>query len=268
MKAEYIYEQGSGTVNEDNFVISSDMAAVFDGATSLDKKKDEHGKTGGGYASGIARQVFLNNNDSLVNLADKANSAILKKMTEKGVDIRDRTHLWSTSAAVVRIKNNTAEWVQTGDSLVMLIYEDGSYRIPVKTYNHDRDTLIMWKKTAETTDRSVFDVLNHQIKKVRCNMNRTYGVLNGETAYSDFLCTGSESIKGLSHILVFTDGLFIPCKDPDNREDFDLFVKLFRLNGLSGIREHVRSLELSDPECRMYPRFKPHDDIAAVSIAL
>lgn len=267
-KIEYIHEQGTGRINEDALSLNSNMFAVFDGATSLNGTIYDGGKTGGYYASRIARQVFKHNNDSLHNLAGKANSAILHKMLEKGVNVFDKTALWSTSAAVVRIKDNTVEWIQTGDSLLMLIYEDGSYNVPIKNYGHDSETLLMWKGMAKQTNKRIFEALEDQIKKVRGDMNVTYGVLNGEHTYSDFLNSGAESLEGVRHILLFTDGLFVPSTNPESNGNFDTFVHLFLEGGLPAIRNHVRCLEASDPECRTYPRFKSHDDIAAVSISL
>jgi serine/threonine protein phosphatase PrpC len=267
IKTEYIHEKGAGSINEDSLSLNGNMFAVFDGATSLNGETYDDGKTGGFYASHIARPVFNRNNDTLHNLANKANMKISDKMLEQGVNVSDKTALWSTSAAVVRIKDNSVEWIQTGDSLLMLIYKNGSYKIPIQNYNHDMETLLMWKSMAEQTEKHIFEALEDQIKQVRADMNVTYGVLNGETNYDDFLNSGYESLEGVAHILLFTDGLFIPSKNPENDGDFDTFVELFHEGGLSAIRNHVRSLEESDPKCKTYPRFKPHDDIAAVSIS-
>jgi len=40
------------------------------------------------------------------------------------------------------------------------------------------------------------------------------------------------------------------------------------VGGLQAVRNHVRRLQQEDPTCRKYPRFKQHDDIAAVAIQL
>lgn len=72
----------------------------------------------------------------------------------------------------------------------------------------------MWKSMAEQTDQRIFEALEDQIKKVRADMNVAYGALNGETMYSEFLNSGAESLEGVRHILLFTNGLFIPTNDP------------------------------------------------------
>lgn len=267
IKTDYIHEKGSGRINEDALSLNGKLFGVFDGATSLDRTTYDGDITGGYYASSIASDIFMQNNDTLIKMADKANTAIFKKMIEKGVNVSDRNTLWSTSAAVVKIDNNRVHWVQTGDSLLLLIYEDGSYRIPVSGYDHDTETLRMWKDIAQTTDKSILEVLGNQIRKIRADMNVTYGVLNGEESYSEFLNSGTESLDGVTHILLFTDGLFIPSNNPGAPPDFSTFVRIFLDGGLTELRNHVRSLEASDPDCRNYPRFKQHDDIAAVALS-
>lgn len=268
MKTEYIHEQGTGRLNEDSIALNGNMFGVFDGATSLNKKTFENGKTGGFMASCIAQEVFEKNNDSLENLAQKANCAIYNKMIESDVNISDKVSLWSTSAAVVKIDNDIIEWLQIGDSLLLFIYKDGSFEIPIKYYDHDSETLSLWKNIAYKTDKQISQVMDRQIKKVRTAMNVDYGVLNGEKDFSGFVKSGKEKLKDLSHILIFTDGLFIPSSEPQNRNNFDEFVDLFFKGGLTEIRNHVRNIEQSDPDCRVYPRFKTHDDIAAVALTI
>lgn len=268
MKTDMIHEKGSGRVNEDAVSLTGNLFGVFDGATSLTRATYENDKTGGFLASRIARDTFLNNDGPLSGLAHKANTAIYQKMLEQGVNVSDKAALWSTSCAVVRIIKDHIEWVQTGDSLLLLIYEDGSYHIPITDYDHDRETLLMWKAMAHSSgEKKIFDLLMDQIRKIRSEMNVNYGVLNGEADYARFLNTGKTPRNHVKHILLFTDGLFLPSAHPEQDQDFSTFVSIFLNGGLKALRDHVRDIERSDPECRTYPRFKPHDDIAAVSIS-
>ncbi len=265
MKTNFILEQGSGRANEDAISVNGSMFGVFDGATSLDSRLYENGKTGGYLAADTAKKIFSENSGALVHLAEKANRAIYHKMLENNVTVSDKNALWSTSAAVVRISNNKLEWFQIGDSLILLIYNDGTFHIPVSDYDHDSETLLMWKAIAQNTDAPVIEALKEQIRDVRSKMNIDYGVLNGESAYSHFVRKGREDLHNLSHVILFTDGLFIPSEDPQKTE-FDTFVHLFHKGGLPEIRDHVRLMEKTDPLCKIYPRFKPHDDIAAIAL--
>ena len=50
--------------------------------------------------------------------------------------------------------------------------------------------------------------------------------------------------------------------------DWRSFVNIYRQGGLQALRDHVRCLQCQDPTLKKYPRFKLHDDIAAVAIKL
>ncbi|CCO23411.1 protein phosphatase 2C domain-containing protein [Maridesulfovibrio hydrothermalis] len=267
MLVESIYEQGTGVMNEDFHIVNGSLFGVFDGATSLTPATYEQGCTGGFLASNIAGQVFESNDDSLPKLAEKANFAICDAMLERGVDISDKGHLWSTSAAVVRINKETFEWIQIGDCLVLVIYEDGTHELLADNFDHDTETLKLWKDVAHTTDAPIATALKDQILKVRSQMNVAYGVLSGEKDALSFLRYGKKKLRNISNILIFTDGLFLPKCDPETREDFGLFADLYLQGGLSCIRDYIRQTEQTDIHCRKFPRFKTHDDIAAISIS-
>ena len=112
----------------------------------------------------------------------------------------------------------------------------------------------------------IHDELADEIRAVRMNMNRTYGVLNGEHEALSFLNSGAESLEGISDILLFSDGLMLPAKNPAGSFDLEKFTDLYSLTGVSGIRNYIRSLQRDDPRCYEYPRFKQYDDISAISL--
>ncbi len=267
MKVEHIFEKGVGKINEDAFFINGKQFGVFDGATSLNATVYEDGNTGGYLASEIAKNTFRKNGASLKKLAGMANSKIRLAMLKKGIDVSEKTALWSTSAAVVRIYASRFEWVQTGDCLILAILKDGSHKILTSHNNHDLETLRMWKAFSKTTNNDIFSALKPQIIKVRNQMNVRYGSLSGEKEALDFINHGSMALEDIGHIIIFSDGLFIPADEPENKEDFSLFSELFKKGGLKNIRNYVRGLEETDNECKKYPRFKKHDDIAAVSLS-
>ncbi len=262
-----IHEQGTGRINEDALLLENNLFGVFDGATSLDKTTFEREMTGGYLASTIAGDKFRSNDAPLFDLACKANTAIFHEMVSKGVNVSEKENLWSTSVAVGRVADGTFDWVQSGDSLILVIHEDNSHTLLIRDYDHDTETLKMWKESADGRSGTILDEMNGQIRKVRAGMNINYGVMNGEEEALNFLRHGRVDLKGVKHILMFTDGLFIPREDPETNTDFEQLVALFLEGGLDAVRNHVRSLEKTDPECRIYPRFKTHDDIAAISLS-
>lgn len=267
MKFEFVHEKGTGNINEDIYLAEKNIFGVFDGATSLDGARYEKGLTGGYMASAIAAGAFAQNNTTLTDLAYKANCQIRECMEMNGVDLAVKEKLWSTGAAVIRINPQSLSWIQTGDCIIIIIFQDKTWKLPFKGFNHDYETLKMFKSRGYSTENSDPCYYN-QIKNVRRKMNIEYGVLNGEDSFKNFLNHGEENLDNISEILIFTDGLFLPSEKPQREFCFDEFMKIYFKKGLSGLKGHVRMIEDRDPECIKYPRFKHHDDIAAISVKL
>lgn len=263
---ETLLEQGSGNMNEDVLLQSGNLYGVFDGATSLKKSGNISDKTGGLLAAESAARIFSRNGGTLRQLGANANYTIRELMQAQGVDLNRRRHLWSTSCMVIRIDRDEIEWFQIGDSLALILYADGSHRLLADPIDHDRETLRLWKERGPSATGTIQENLADQICKVRKGMNIHYGVLNGEPQALDFVRHGRESLAGVTDILLYTDGLFLPRTDPEQPEDLDTFVRLYRQGGLKLIHKKIRELQKDDPRCITYPRFKIHDDIAAIAL--
>lgn len=262
MEIEHILEKGSARLNEDALIIKNNIYGVFDGASSLDNAFFEGDKTGGLMASSTAGNVFSKNHFPLLQLGCEANHAILSKMLAHKVDLSRRQSLWSTSAAVVRLHDNKMEWLQTGDAYIIIIYNNGSHKILVEREDHDYETLLMLKKN--NSQKAV--EFKNQVKKIRLGMNRTYGVFNGEENAINFINSGFLPLDDVKTILLFTDGLQVPSSTPEKTKDFQGFIDLYQKLGLQGLKNHIREIEALDPDIKNYPRFKCHDDIAAIAI--
>lgn len=262
-----LLEKGSGEFNEDVLLEEGDILGVFDGATSLDKRRFHEGQTGGLLAARTAAQSFQDHRSPLDQLAEEANQNIQNAQLDKSIGLDERHKLWSTSFAVVHLDGNRLEYCQTGDALILFIFQDGSYKVLTPDIDIDRETLHLWKKTPVAPDSLIQEVLAEQIHKVRLEMNISYGVLNGEPEALEFIRHGYEDLTDISDILLFTDGLQLPRENPLEEQNWQSFVELYRQGGLQGVRDHVRHLQQQDPACRKYPRFKIHDDIAAVAIS-
>ena len=265
---ETLLEKGSGTLNEDVLFQSDALFGVFDGATSLDKRKFAGNLTGGLLAARIAAQTFEKGYGNLALLADQANHRIRNSLLAENVSLSERHRLWSTSLAVVRLAEDHFEYCQTGDAVILLILDDGGYHLVTPAVDIDRETLHLWKQSQAPETTTIHDLLAEQIHRVRLQMNVSYGVLNGEPEAMNFLHHGSRELAGISDILLFTDGLFLPRENPLQGDDWQCLADLYLGGGLQGVRNHVRRLQQEDPACRKYPRFKQQDDIAAVAIQL
>lgn len=263
-----LYEQGSGSFNEDVLIEADPLFGVFDGATSLDGKRYLDGRTGGRLAAEIAAEVFKTTSGSLFERAEQANKQIAKALRDQGIESDERHRYWSSSLAVVKIEDNQLHFCQTGDAHILLIDDEANPRLVTKEIDIDSETLSLWKNMDVPPGSSIHELLASQIRKVRLQMNRTYGVLNGEPEAMDFIHHGTVSLNNIRHILLFTDGLLLPQSQPQMRQDWRAMSELYAKGGLSAIHKRVRTLQQSDPECRLYPRFKCHDDIAAIALDL
>lgn len=255
-----------GKRKEDTCLMKDNIFGVFDGFNSLDRFIDKDGKTGGLIAATIARDNFLENNKDLKELTIEANQRIKERMFALNIDINKKTGLWGTMVAVVRIKNNSFEWVQLGDSLILVIYKDNSFKLLVEDYDHDKEVLSVWKELANQKKENIRELIDSTLRENRSEINEIFGGLTGEEKSISFLKTGEENLENVKHILLFTDGLFIPKEDPLEADDWNMFVKLFLEGGLKYIKDFVRGLEKEDPNCWKYPRYKQYDDITGISI--
>ena len=266
-KVRSLLEKGSGEFNEDVLLEEGNLLGVFDGATSLDIRRFQDGLPGGLLAARTAAETFYGNRCPLDQLAKDANQNIQKAQSDESIGLDERHKLWSTSLAVVHLNGNQLEYCQTGDALILFVLNDGSYKVITPDIDIDRDTLQLWKEMQVSPGARIHEVLAEQIHKIRLEMNISYGVLNGEPEALDFIRHGYEDLTNVSDVLLFTDGLHLPRENPLEEHDWQSFVELYLQGGLQAVRDHVRHLQRQDPACRKYPRFKTHDDIAAVAIS-
>ncbi len=265
---ETLLEKGSGVLNEDVLLETGYLFGVFDGATSLEKRRFAGDLTGGLLAARIAAFTFQKGRGGLKHLADLANRRIRDSFLTENVSMAERHLLWLTSLAVIHLDENRFEYCQTGDAVILLILGDGGYRLVTPETDIDRETLHHWQKVSAMQTGTIQNLLADRIHQVRLQMNVSYGVLNGEPEALSFVQHGYHDLAGVSDILLFTDGLFLPKENPLDGDDWQCLVNIYRTAGLGAVRNHVRRLQNEDPRCRKYPRFKQHDDIAAVTIHL
>lgn len=262
-----ISDKGSGIINEDRALIGVGIFGVFDGATSLNKYQQNDGKTGGYLAAEIARETFEKNNKPLIELFKEANDNIERNMNSRGINTSDSANRWDTSVALVKMVADGIEWIRIKDSLILIIKKDGSIELLGEYFDHDLEIMKKWRKAASSRENNIFELLKPMTVANRQMANMTYGAMNGQRAAENFIQTGSYPLDDVEHILIFTDGAFIPKEDPESDDDWSLLADIFVKSGLEGIKSYVRKIEEADPNCWKYPRFKQHDDLTIVSLS-
>lgn len=267
MHISFIHEKGVKNINEDSILIGKNIFGVFDGADGMSKFKDSEGRTGGLLASTITKNVFAGNHQSLLNLAAKANNRIRSEMLKNNIDISNKDNLWCTNAAVVRLQKNQFEWFQVSDAVIIVIYADKTFEPIIDEVTHDDEILVSWKKFADQGTEDIRQRLDGKIKDVRIRINIAYGFLTGEAEAEKFFKSGIHSLDNIKHILVFTDGFFLPKQDSCAPDDWQMLVDFYLKGGLEYVRDYIRDKEANDLQCWKYPRTKVHDDMSAVAIS-
>ncbi len=263
-----ITSKGSSALNEDALAVNerTGIFAVFDGASSLTSFSDSKGRTGGFLAANIAREVFENEDKELVDLVRETNSRIRKAMLDAGINASDKLNLWVTAAAAIKIGKDSFDWIQVSDTLILVLYKDGRHKLLVNDYDHDQGVLTLMAQLARDGVEDPRAAITKPLERLRRQLNVTYGFIAGESSVR-FLKSGTESLKGVEEIILFSDGLLIPKAVPKEPDDIDTLVKEYRKGGLRGWLGYVRNLALSDPKMLKYPRFKPYDDATAISVS-
>lgn len=269
MKIEYVLDKGSGEMNEDSLLISKSIFGVFDGLTSLTKYKDNLGISGGLIASKLVKNEFETNASlPLANIVKTALRKLEGVMIDRNIDLSKKEERLSTTLSAVRISNDILEYIQVGDSPIIIMLKDGTHEVIMSSNNSDKKALLLWMKLTHEEgirewwkDKRMMD----QLLKDRQGANVRFGTLNGEKEVFKFIKTGTRKVNNIKNILITTDGLFLPQENPSEGEKIKELIDLYQKIGLQKLKDYVREIEIKDIQFK-YPRFKQHDDIAAISI--
>ena len=263
--------QGVGKLNEDAVVINDRLGiyGVLDGSTSLVPFESNDGKTGGFLASRFVKEHIesLDESSCLHSVLDRANHYLGEEMKNHGIAIDEKERLWCTAASIVQVTEHHLYFAQTGDTMILAVYEDGIRVLTQPQIEHvDRKALEKWIKMIQSGvhfQEELFAEIKEQLKENRylANTREGYGVLNGEFDAVEFVEYGRVNRQGLLHVLLFTDGLFLPKEVvPDEAHYWEFITNMLVRKGLKGYIDDLVALEETDPECIQYPRFKKSDD--------
>ncbi|MFD1738645.1 hypothetical protein ACFSCX_19170 [Bacillus salitolerans] len=280
MKIERITFKGVRELNEDSLIINNDIQVygVADGVSSLVSFYDKDNRTGGYIASNEVKSYIesLTVSHSLLSDLEMINNRLLKKMLNNNINVLRKEHLWGTALAVVKVSEDSVEYAQTGDCMILAVYQDNSEIRPLTRLQvvHLEDVAIAkWRRSVregltkrEDLIKRVEDILISN--RLKSNTKDGYGVLNGEEEAIKYIEYGKINRTRLKHLLVMTDGLFLPKEIiPDQINYWEYITKAILEKGIQQYALDLIKLEESDPECLKYPRFKKSDDKAGIVIS-
>ncbi|MBB6633364.1 protein phosphatase 2C domain-containing protein [Cohnella thailandensis] len=275
---EEITRKGVGLLNEDAIISrpQANLYGVLDGVSSLVPYLNSKKETGGFIAANLVKNYFESVAE-LGSLADRlveANDLLREQMILENIDLRKKDELWGAAAAIVRVQDDGVEFIQTGDCMILAVYDDDEVRpLTRRQVSHlEAPAFAKWQEGITKglkSRKELHETIIETIKKNRYQSNTDggYGVLNGEESAVRFFEYGKINLTCLKHILLLTDGMFWPSSIVMEQSSYWTAVAHKILNrGPHLYAQELIELEENDPECLAYARFKKSDDKTAVVI--
>jgi hypothetical protein len=247
----------------------------MDGATGLSKQQSFHQESDAYWLVLLYQDYFENHETGQQPLQDYIKDAITS-VTRQATKIRPLNPIPAYSLPTAGLffcdfKESQFRYLQLGDCKCLI-------SSPKKT------TLLGESKLEELDAEVLARVVQHQeqgvgdhqdmwnqllplLKQNRSKANRDggYWILGFDSRAAQHAIQGQIEVSAEDRLLLMTDGytrLFDVFKGTTPggllEHSFDL--------GLARMIERLRTLETGDPECRMYPRIKCHDDASALLI--
>jgi len=281
MKIECISIAGSGSMNEDAYVINQEQQvfAVIDGVSSLKgyTRQEASGLTTGARAAELVKRKLeaLGGDTPLPACLTAANQSLREEMLLEEVDLEKKEALWGAAAAVVRVHGEYIEFAQTGDCMIFAVYSHDRVRPlthPQVQHLEDR-AFVKWEEGISrglATREELMDTCREIIVANRylANSPGGYGVLNGDPACQRYLEYGRINRTDVKALVLLTDGLFMLRPRHHAEPGWEETVLPIVHKGLQRYTDELLALENSDPECIRYPRFKKSDDKTGVFVQL
>ncbi len=282
MKLEMLSRQGTTEWNEDALIINEPLQlfGVLDGATSLHPYRGPNNETGGYLASQIIKQYLESlaeedvRDTNLKQLVIQANIRLRDKMVEAGIQLSDKTALWTSALALIRITDHYVDYAQVGDCMIAAVYNDDTIRTVSRDQvaHIDQQSKAIWEEAIGrgiSKREELWELVKPVIlgNKSKMNTMEGYSILSGEPELADFIEYGRINRIQLKSLLLVTDGLFPHTES--GREPEDMIHQLtarIQSDSLTAYADWLFKLESEDKDCQRYPRFKISDDKTGISI--
>ncbi|KIL41643.1 hypothetical protein SD70_05855 [Gordoniibacillus kamchatkensis] len=282
MNIETVTRKGTSEWNEDALIVNEALSlyGVADGATSLRPYRGPQQETGGYLASRIVQRYLesLQAEDvagiGLKELVVEANMRLREEMEAAGIDLSDKTALWTSALALIRIHEHYIDYAQVGDCMIAAVYADGTVRAVSRDQVAHIDYMAkrVWEdgiKNGVENREQLWELVKPTILANKSKMNTLHGysVLSGELELDDLIEYGRINRIQLQSLLLVTDGLFLPKESISPATDsVQEIVPLVSEMTLQGYVDWLFAIEAKDKECRKYPRFKISDDKTGIWI--
>ncbi|KFN11958.1 GNAT family N-acetyltransferase [Paenibacillus macerans] len=261
--------------NEDALVIhpSGRVYSVIDGVSAIDAYRGESEQSGGYIASRLlaAELLAADPRADLRETVLRANSLLLERMREAGVETANAAARWGAVFAVVKVHSGYFEFVQSGDCMILVRYRDGSVRTVTRNQvaGLDLETLHAKRELEEAgtwTKAEISQMLRPYSERNRQKANTLegYSVMNGDPALESFMESGRISLAGVLKIYLVSDGMYHFIENSPDPEKWRKLADRLDALGIGPYIDDLCAQEALDPSCERHPRHKVSDDKSAV----
>lgn len=291
MRYEEIYVKGGSQVNEDAIVLREDIKvfSVIDGATGM-------GNLSGKIAADLVKEGLetITMEEPLSHAIERANQRLgveqANRLNAESIEAIAKENRSTCALAAVKVTDNRLEYVQAGDCMIFLRYQNDDIRF--LTFDHlaalDQVAIslaheIMREQIEPHDDPNHWEeakiqqVLGEIIKEIKpglienrrkLNTLEGYGIIDGSSETMKFLDYGSVSLHQVKQILLLTDGLQLPANQTSAQETWLRTAEFGFTYGLEKLKNEVEQRESTDKACFRYPRLKVSDDKTGVLLNL
>lgn len=251
-KVQFIKEKSPSKIESEDALLINDALGIYgvmDGATPIDSFKDENGHNSAYLAANLIKG-YLESLEEISYLPDevlKANNLLKHEMKANGINLTDKSQLWSSCVSAIQIKNNSLIYTSMGDTMILTC--DNSNHINVLTVDSVKNISARAKLTRTINRYKGIDVpdekhfLNQKNKiayhRQMANTPNGYSVANGMEEAKDHMQYGMVDLDNLKHVLITSDGLF----DPQNNIQ-DVYRKIEK----DGLEEYVQKLSIYESD--------------------
>lgn len=267
-----------GEINEDLVRFYEDAAVVLDGATGLTEHTITDAQSDGRwYVETLAEELSsrIDSDETLADIAAAAVTTVADRYDDyPKSEIVEPHEEPSAAGAILRWNQSEVEYLVLGDCSIVFETDDGTRAIlgegPRELDKKVVDKMVAIREASdeEVSYESVRNevhpmIVDHRKQKNNSGGYWTFGLDSEAVEHANI---GHVSTESIEYVYAFTDGFEPVCTTYDAFADWSTLGTYLQANGLSRATQILRAFELSDPECREYPRLKPSDDVGIATL--
>lgn len=272
-------------VNEDIMTFGDKYSFVMDGATGLGGPESINGWTSAEWyvqlvSKFLVQQLQDESKDIkqiVTNAINYATSKIREYERTHNMHFKDYEEPSSSLVLYRELEKEGKKRFQIfalGDSSAIISYKDGTVTSlanpnEIKLKQLDRSVLERMVEIASKTNQTVIETRSNpeiqrmlEINRGKKNTEGGYWILGTNAEAVEHAAIFEDDLDKIESVLLHTDGFNYKMLGMNKEELMETCKSQF---GIEMMQRKIREAEEKDETCNRYPRFKQHDDMAAVN---